>query len=286
MMYRMFKTLPWLCVSCVLAISLACSESPNAPSDTGASSGPGAALPDGTTLKAHPPTPVSPTDNVRLDNRKPTMVVRNASGKYVNRPYAHEFQLLSDSGSVIRATTVAQGTTTTTWDYPEDLERDTFYRWRARAVHQGLVGPWSAQARFVTVLEKRAPDPPPGQRIAFPGWAAGIVGQVAAARPDLLRNSCQDHGGNWGFMDLVVDTLRLEDTRFGYNCKRGNCNDPSLDVVAYHWGPGEDQGSSDVYIIDVLLSHCGASPSPAWIDQTGITLSSGTIGRWTSRGRF
>jgi hypothetical protein len=287
MMYRMFKTLPWLCVACVLAISLACSESPNAPSDTGASSGPGAALPDGTTLKAHAPTLMSPIDNVRLDNRKPTMVLRNASGKYVNRPYAHEFQLLSDGGSVISAVTLPQGTTTTTWPYPEDLERDTFYRWRARAVHQGLVGPWSAQGRFVTVLEKRAPDPPPGGKVPFPGWAFSIVAQVFAQRPDLLHRSCQEHGGSWEFLDLVVDTLRLEDSRFGYNCKRGNCNDPSQDIVAYDYGSGpQEEGTPEVYIIDVMLQHCGANPSPAWIDQTGITISSGTIGRWTSRGRF
>jgi hypothetical protein len=285
-MYRMFKTLPWLSVSCVLAITLACSDSPNAPSPSGASTGTSEAAPDGSTLKAHAPTPVSPINNDRIDSRKPTLVVRNASGKFVNRPYAHEFQLMTDSGNVVSSVTVSQEPTQTTWAYPEDLERDTPYRWRARAVHQGLVGPWSAQARFLTVFEKRAADPPPGQKIPFPGWAGGIVGQVAARRPDLLHRSCQDHGGTWEFLDLVVDTLRLEDSRFGYNCKRGNCNDPSKDIVAYHYGPGPDEGSADVYIIDVMFQHCGDAPSPAWIDQTGITISSGTIGRWTSRGRF
>ena len=38
-------------------------------------------------------------------------------------------------------------------------------------------------------------------------------------------------------MDQVVDTLRTYDTRWGYNGKRGNTNDPSKDVVAYHYGP-------------------------------------------------
>ncbi|MSO35566.1 MAG: hypothetical protein EXQ54_03940 [Acidobacteria bacterium] len=32
--------------------------------------------------------------------------------------------------------------------------------------------------------------------------------------------------------------------------------------------------------------HCGASPSAGWNDVTDVTLNSGTIGRWTSRGRF
>jgi hypothetical protein len=46
------------------------------------------------------------------------MVVRNATGKFVNRPYAHEFQLLTDSGGVVRSVTLSQGDTTTTWAYP------------------------------------------------------------------------------------------------------------------------------------------------------------------------
>ena len=110
--------------------------------------------------------------------------------------------------------------------------------------------------------------------------------QVAAARPDLLRNSCQDSGGNWGFMDLVVDTLRTYDTRWGYNWKRGNVGDPSKDVIDYHYGAGRDEGSSDVYLIDIISQHCTSSAAPAWIDVTGATLAGGAIGRWTGRGRF
>ena len=87
-------------------------------------------------------------------------------------------------------------------------------------------------------------------------------------------------------MDQVVDTLRTYDTRWGYNGKRGNVNDPSKDVIAYHYGPGPDQNSTDVYIIDIIGGHCGGSPSPIWNDVTAITIQSGTIGRWTSRGRF
>ncbi len=87
-------------------------------------------------------------------------------------------------------------------------------------------------------------------------------------------------------MDLVVDTLRTYDTRWAYNGKRGNANDPSMDVVTYHHGAGPSQNSTQVYIIDVIGGHCGATPSPAWNDVTDITFNSGTIGRWISRGRF
>jgi hypothetical protein len=107
-----------------------------------------------------------------------------------------------------------------------------------------------------------------------------IVQEVAAQYPGALRNSCQDQGGTWEFMDRVVSRLRQVDTRWGYNCKRGNCGDISQDVVDYHYGPGPDQGSTDVYIIDIISGHCGSSPSPAWVDQTEVTRRAGTIGRW------
>jgi hypothetical protein len=133
----------------------------------------------------------------------------------------------------------------------------------------------------------RTPDPPAGQLLRWPPpdmfW---VVAQVAAQYPGALFNSCQEHGGNWEFMDRVVDRLRQIDARWGYNCKRGNCSDPSHDVVDYNWGSRADEGTTEVYIIDIIGGHCGASPAPAWIDQTGATAAAGSIGRWTSRGRF
>ena len=181
-------------------------------------------------------------------------------GKYVGGTFSYQFEILTDSSARVDGTTLSSGAGgTTSWVYPTDLERDTPYRWRARARMGGSVGPWSATRRFITVLEKRASDPVSG-KLPYPSWGGAIVAQVAAARPDLLRRSCQDEGGTWEFMDLVVDTLRLEDTRFGYNCKRGNCNDPSKDIVAYNYSAGPDEGNSSVYIIDTISGHCGPRP--------------------------
>jgi hypothetical protein len=77
-----------------------------------------------------------------------------------------------------------------------------------------------------------------------------------------------------------VDRLRTRDLRWGYNGKRGNVNDPSQDVVDYHYGAGSSDGSTSVYIVDVMFQHCGNAPTPAWIDQTGVTAASGTVGRF------
>lgn len=287
-MHRMFKTLPSLATACALAVTLAaCNGSPSAPSTSGAAGGATEAGPNGETLKAQAPALTSPANDLRLDTRKPTLVINNVAGKFVGGTFQYEFEILTDSNVRVDGATLSSGAGgTTSWVYATDLERDTPYRWRARARMGNSVGPWSATRRFITVFEKRAPDPAPGTRLAYPTWGGAIVAQVASERPDLLRRSCQDEGGTWEFLDLVVDRLRAEDSRFGYNCKRGNCNDPSKDIVTYHYGAGPDQGSSDVFIIDTITGHCGPTPGPAWIDQTSVTINSGTIGRFTSRGRW
>ena len=176
--------------------------------------------------------------------------------------------------------------------------KSIFY-WRVRASDGRL----NELFEHVAVHDARSSGGPPGGGGGVPGGvptglAAGRTGwwypQLRLERragggprnPGALANSCQSHGGSWQFMDQVVDTLRTYDTRWGYNGKRGNVGDPSHDAIAYNHGGGADQGSSDVYIIDIVAGHCGSSPGPAWIDVTGVTLQSGAIGRWTSRGRF
>jgi hypothetical protein len=281
-MYRTLNTLRWVGPACALTLALGCNSAPSAPSsaDNTAPSDQGANA-DGSTLKVNAPRAISPADDVRIDSRRPTMVLTNASGVFVNRAFSYEFQLLSDSGSVIASTTLPGGDGTTTWAYPDSLERDTAYRWQARAVHGDKVGPWSSSVRFFTVREPRTPDPSPGQRLPLPNMAH-IVAETAARFPGAFANSCQEHGGSWEFMDRLIDRLREFDTRWGYNWKRAVPGDPSLDVINYHFGDGPDEGARDVYTVDVLLGHCGV-PAPAWIN---ITDFNGAGAMWTSRGRW
>jgi hypothetical protein len=55
----------------------------------------------------------------------------------------------------------------------------------------------------------------------------------------------------------------------------------SLVTVTYNFASGADEGTTNVHIIDVISSHCGSNPGPAWQDVTGATRAAGTIGRWT-----
>lgn len=146
--------------------------------------------------------------------------------------------------------------------------------------------PFGASAGWSTeVFCNRTADPAPGEALPLP-YLFDLVQQIADEDPTLIAESCQDTGGNWRFLDTVVDRLRRVDTRWGYNWKRGVVGDPSRDVVDYHYGAGGDEDSQDVYIIDVLVDHCGTSPHAGWTDVTQATLDGGTIGVWTSLGRF
>ena len=105
---------------------------------------------------------------------------------------------------------------------------------------------------------------------------SAVIDAVAAANPGALANSCVHEGGSWEFMDLAVEALRARDTRWGYNCKRGNCDDPSIDVVNYFYGSGNGDHSAEVYIIDIIGAVCpSGNQSPSWTNQTGTGL-----GRW------
>jgi len=112
-----------------------------------------------------------------------------------------------------------------------------------------------------------------------------VVEQVAMEHPDWLLASCVDTGGTNEFLFEVVRRLRMIDPRWGMNWKRGMVGDLSQDVVDYHWGDGEPEESTDVFIIDIIVGHCGDTPQAGWIDVTLDTLEGGTVGMWTLAGQ-
>lgn len=141
-------------------------------------------------------------------------------------------------------------------------------------------------------LPRRAPDPVGGARLPLPNVRT-LVEQLSAARPELIGQSCPGDPRvkyrNNPWLDYIVDELRKQDTRWGYNTKptRGagdNGGQPVIaagDEIAYNYGSGPDEGSRNVYLIDVLAGHCGPTPSVTWRDFTGEEP-----GIWTGLGRF
>ena len=286
------------CLALLMA-GVACtqaSQSATAPSATvGGALADGA---DGTSLKVTAPAVVSPADGVLAEDRRPTLVWLNSIGRYGNIGVAYDIEL-STPTTVVYSTTVGETPDTGAHLVPFDLEYSTDYSWRVRAHLSDTLGPWSSWASFKSPARPVAVTPPPGAGGGGGGGCAAPISPlgpgetrkprrndaatviaVANAFPAALRHSCQPEGGSWEFMDRAIDALRMVDGRYGNNCKRGNCNDPSLDVASYFYGNGDNiNGRSDVYIIDMIGGHCGSNPSVIWNDVTGVTLDSGTIGR-------
>jgi hypothetical protein len=255
-----------------------------------------------------PPSPMEPLGNITTIT--PVFKIRNGriSGAG-NVIYRIEVGSAPDPNAIVAVLSAAPDPSGVTSIAVGNVPYATTYYWRAYATDGVTTSGYSQVVSFRTpnpptgggggtggggsgggggggTTGQRTPNPPSGQRLPLPGYGASVVEDVARQYSSALRNSCQDSGGTWEFMDRVVDALRSHDSRWGYNGKRGNSNDPSKDVVDYNYGSDPDEGTTNVYIIDIIGGHCGGNPSPAWVDNTDITINSGTIGRWTARGRF
>lgn len=257
-----------------------------------------------------PPKLVSPLGNTTMSSTAVQFVMNNGAISSSAGAVIYRIEVARDQGfgSVVAVgQTPRSGGSSTSLGL--NLPPSSQLFWRARGYNNLVTGGWSGVGAFKTPAapdgdgggggvggggwvppppppgNNRTPSPPAGQRLPLPNMLA-VVQQVAREYPNALRNSCQSHGGTWEFMDRVVDRLRQYDTRWGYNGKRGNVNDPSHDVVDYNWGSQADQGTTQVYLIDIVGGHCGPNPTPGWLDVTDVTFGGGSIGRWTGRGRF
>jgi len=155
-----------------------------------------------------------------------------------------------------------------------------------RMVHEGVR--WFGEVAEADVLVT-CEDEDTGGNGAYPLPLPNmfhVVEQVAAEYPEEFAENCVKEGGNYDWLELLVERLRETDERWGFNWKRGVEGDASHDVVDYHFGPGVREGSTDVYIIDVIVDSCSGNQHPGWGDQTQATADAGTVGKWTGRGLF
>jgi hypothetical protein len=242
------------------------------------------------------PIPSSPINGATTPSVRPTLVATNGSvtGSAGTVTYRFEVDEGTSFGNPTAVVVVPRsGSGTTSATLTADLESGQDYFWRVNGSNGTITSAWSAPQSFLTPTVSsppspppdsgsgpRTPDPAPGSKLPLPDQSA-LIFTVAAENPGALANSCIEEGGSWLFMDLAVAALRATDTRWGYNCKRGNCNDPSVDVVDYFYGIGSGDQSSEVYLIDIISAVCpGGNQAPSWTDQTEATAEEGTIGRF------
>lgn len=185
-MTRTFTALGMTAAASALLTTIGCTTStPVEPTSLSSTSITAAAAADGSTLKATAPTLVSPINSQQLSTQRPTLTISPASGLFVNETFSYEFELQSDGGAVLGAATVNG----TSWDYPNPLNADTSYRWRARAALDGAFGPWSATQTFRT--------------ISLPGCVNGVLADARAYFFSVIGRKEGDLSPDWAAVLLA-----------------------------------------------------------------------------------
>lgn len=117
-----------------------------------------------------------------------------------------------------------------------------------------------------------APALPPPAAVppAPPPDGSDVVFAVAAEHPQWVANACTSRGGTHEFLFEVVRRLRARDPRWGLLVRDGALLD---DRIAYFYGDGPAEGSTAVYVLDVIGRNCGQPgvdepPAPGWLDDT------------------
>jgi hypothetical protein len=269
---------------CTLATVIACSgnvQTPLAPTSAVAIDS-SALNADGSSLKVTAPNGLTP-DGATVETLKPSLSFNSVQTRFpAVASFAYQIEIVTEGGNVVYS---GRSTNGTSHELETDLEYATNYQWRARAMIGNDFGPWSASATFRTLdrpvgtrgagtAGPRAADPPPGQLLAVPDYAAGVVMEMAARHGGELARACKD---NHDWLFLLVQELRSKyDTRWGLNFKRGDPGQGmSTDIISYNPTDQPDDGNGRVYIFDVIGAECEQN-RPGFNDVTGAT--------WVNRG--
>jgi hypothetical protein len=139
-------------IGCValLSAAVACSRQSSAPTSPSApSAADGAAAPaDGSTLKVTAPTPTAPINDAQMSDNFPTLTATASTARFGNPgPLLYRFELYSDTGAKVQDSGLVSSPSFRVSAALSFKKRQT---WRVRAEAQGLVGPWSAVASFIS----------------------------------------------------------------------------------------------------------------------------------------
>ena len=290
--------------ACAALASAACQGSMQSPVSPSAVEGGVSALnADGSNLKVTAPIGIFPIFESTGVQVTPQLAGRASFGRNVtNAAFSYRFQVSDADGFgniVATGTGAVDGSGIVRYTVDPALSTNKRYVWRFRAELNDGFGPWSSVMAFTTTTGSGVPgpppgapgagprpaDPPPGQRLPLPNMQ-GVLAQFANAS-DSCPRGIKYVNNPW--QDRVIDAFRQVDSRWGYNAKptRSAADNNGVPVVAagdeaaYHYGPGQDHGSPDVHLVDLLGGHCGSTPAITWRVFTGEEP-----GIWTGAGRF
>lgn len=132
------------------------------------------------------------------------------------------------------------------------------------------------------------------QRLANQAQSNGLMDASVScpSRPGYSDSDIEARKVNLnGYINYMVDNLRLIDQRFGYNAKDPRRGAPlnaiiAGDEVTYHYGRDSAQGSPNAYFIDVLSGHCTGANGGRPGESFSYRVFFDEYGSWTGAGRF
>jgi hypothetical protein len=256
-------------------------------------------------MKVSAPLGLSPTDGAISVSTTVSLVGRLGTGLYAKTDLGHRFQVSDDEGFnnlIVNGPGAIDAQGLARFQVTPALATGKKVFWRLRSEYQEGYGPWSPVMSFTTTGTVAAPpststpapgnlprtaDPPAGQRLPLPNRQDVLSRFTNYGDPRSCPRGIKYVNNPW--QDEVIDAFRQTDSRWGYNGKpnRTASDNGGVPVVAagdeaaYHYSGGPDQNSPEVHLVDMLIGHCGGSPSLTWRVFTGEEP-----GFWTGAGRF
>lgn len=132
------------------------------------------------------------------------------------------------------------------------------------------------------------------QRLAEQAKANGLMDAAVScpSRPGYSDSDIEARKVNLnGYINYLVDNLRLIDRRFGYNAKDPRSGAPlnaviAGDEVSYHYGRDTALRSPNVYLVDTLGGHCTGANGGRPGESFSYRVFVDEYGSWTGAGRF
>ncbi len=259
-----------------------------------------ASNPDGSTLKVTAPVAIFPLEAATGVSLTPTLSAQPGVGRFQKPSMAHRYQVSTSQtfDSILQTGTgTIDSQLIVRFTVPAAIAAGTKVFWRVRVEQDDQFGPWSNVLSFTTTGtvtpppqpvapdEKRTPNPQAGRQLPLPDMRGEL------SRFNNASDSCP-RGIKYvtnPWQDRVIDHFRTFDTRWGYNAKPNrtaadNNGVPVVaagDEVAYNFSSQNDEGTTQVHLVDILVQHCGPAPTVGWRVFTGEEP-----GRWTGAGRF
>jgi hypothetical protein len=139
-----------LAAAATVALTFACSRHSSAPTSPSANATTNVdAASDGSTLKVSAPTPTAPVNDAQMNDTQPTLTATAATPRFEPQlgPLQYRFEVYGDTAARVQESGLMNGPSFRVTATLSFKKRQT---WRVRAEFQGLTGPWSPMASFIS----------------------------------------------------------------------------------------------------------------------------------------